>query len=459
MSPTPPGPTAAAAAAVRSPAPATCRPGRLRRFFLPFLPALLAALGLSIHLGVASATVCHGESVPAATLLLPYFEVNLDDPNGLTTLFSINNAAAAAVLTHVAIWSDLSVPLVNFNVYLTGYDVQTINLRDVIVYGNLPQTASAGQDTGDVVSPKGPLSQDVDFSSCQGLLPPPPLSSMELAHLRAALTGRPSPLLGGRCAGQALGDNVARGYITLDTVGNCTSRFPGDAGYFAANGAGDVTDQNVLWGGWTIVDAVQGFAEGSTLVAIEADGTNPATSTPGNYTFYGRYDGWSAVDHRAPLSTTFATQYATNGPFDPATDLLVWRDPKVPQAPFPCAAALGVPPWYPLAQEGIQYFNEQETVAVSQCQFNCPVVPIAFPASAQRTRVNGAALPVPFEFGWLYLDLNWANGAVAGPNPPADPRAAQAWVVMAQSSHAHFAVARDAFRLDSACTAHHLVPQ
>jgi len=33
------------------------------------------------------------------------------------------------VLAHVAIWSDLAVPVFNFNVYLTGYDVQTINLR------------------------------------------------------------------------------------------------------------------------------------------------------------------------------------------------------------------------------------------------------------------------------------------------------------------------------------------
>src|ERR1700719_2623576 len=122
---------------------ASSRPGRLRRLLFS---ALLAALGQPLHLGVASAAVCHGERVPAATLLLPYFEVSLDDPNGLTTLFSINNAAAAAVLAHVAIWSDLSVPVVNFNVYLTGYDVQTINLRDIVVYGHLPQTASAGQD-------------------------------------------------------------------------------------------------------------------------------------------------------------------------------------------------------------------------------------------------------------------------------------------------------------------------
>ena len=31
---------------------------------------------------------------PAATLLYPYFEVDLNDPQGQTTLISINNASA-----------------------------------------------------------------------------------------------------------------------------------------------------------------------------------------------------------------------------------------------------------------------------------------------------------------------------------------------------------------------------
>src|SRR6185503_15597349 len=53
---------------------------------------------------------------PAATLLLPYFEVSLPTvqggkPKGLTTLFSINNASATAVLAHTTIWSELAVPV------------------------------------------------------------------------------------------------------------------------------------------------------------------------------------------------------------------------------------------------------------------------------------------------------------------------------------------------------------
>lgn len=49
----------------------------------------------------ATAELCSIDAVPAATLLLPYFEVDLDSSDGVTTLFSINNAEAAPALAHV----------------------------------------------------------------------------------------------------------------------------------------------------------------------------------------------------------------------------------------------------------------------------------------------------------------------------------------------------------------------
>src|SRR5262249_53882564 len=83
--------------------------------------ALLSLLALG---GQAFAVICTIDDVPAATLLLPYFEVSpCSDPNGVTTLFSVNNASATAILAHVVVWSDLSVPVLDFNIYLTGYDV------------------------------------------------------------------------------------------------------------------------------------------------------------------------------------------------------------------------------------------------------------------------------------------------------------------------------------------------
>ena len=69
------------------------------------------------------------DDVPASTLLLPYFEVDLEHSSGVNTLFSINNASASAAVAHVTVWTDWSFPTLDFDVYLTGFDVQTINLR------------------------------------------------------------------------------------------------------------------------------------------------------------------------------------------------------------------------------------------------------------------------------------------------------------------------------------------
>src|SRR5215210_2076623 len=134
--------------------------------------ALLALLAFS---GPAVAEIGTIDDVPAATLLLPYFECELGPtlvptPGGVTTLFSINNASATAVLAHVTVWTDESIPTLDFDVYLTGYDVQTINDCDIF-NGRLPVTASFGQDPKDTISPKGDISQDINFASCTGRLP------------------------------------------------------------------------------------------------------------------------------------------------------------------------------------------------------------------------------------------------------------------------------------------------
>jgi hypothetical protein len=419
--------------------------------------AVLGAISfLMLALAVpASAAVCNIDVSPAATLLLPYFEVNLDDPNGLTTLVSVNNSSAQAVLAHVTIWSDLSVPVLAFNIYLTGYDVQTINLRDIVVSGVLPQTASAGQDPTDTISPKGAKSQDINFPSCTGQLPPPPLPASFIQHLDLSLTGKGSPIFNGLCAGRNIGDNIARGYITFDTVNNCTLRDASNPAYFSS----DISFQNVLWGDYIYVATTKNFANGGPLVHIEASTTDPATTTAGRYTFYGRYVGWNASDHREPLATTLGGRYAINGTFSGGTNFVVWRDPKANQLPFACQAGEANPPWFPLGQEGFDIFDEEEHVAVPQTSPVCPQPPqnfIPFPAATQRVSVNSAPFPVPFNFGWTYLDL---NATVTGnPNPPFDPAAAQAWLIYDMDSNGHFSVGFEGLRLDSACAPNHVVP-
>ena len=436
----------------------------------------LALLGLLALGGQAFAVICTIDEVPAATLLLPYFEVDLGNANGENTLFSINNASATAVLAHVVVWSDLSKVVLDFNVYLTGYDVQTISLRDIIVNGRLPVTASAGQDPKDTISPKGDFSQDINFASCSGQLPLGALPANYTAHLQQALTGHQSQLFNNLCFGLNHGDNIARGYITVDTVSLCTLQNPGDPGYFGAGGSGFATNQNVLWGDYFYVNSAENFADGNPLVHIEASGTNPETSTPGQYTFYGRYDNpgpWTAIDNREPLSTNFAVRFLNGGDFSGGTDLRVWRDSKtnLPNG-FTCAAtgptagnlaAANAAPWYPLGQEGIVIFDEEEQPNLIP---GVPVSPppptqtnVPFPAETQSVHVGSGALPVPFDFGWLYLNLNTTVSVQNGiGSPPEDPAAAQAWVTARMTASGRFSVGFDAIQLDSACTAVHFCP-
>src|SRR3954449_10229981 len=80
---------------------------------------------------------CDISTAPAATLLLPYFEVdiNAQQTTAQTTLFTITNVTQIPQIAHVTVWTDLSYPVLDFNIFLTGYDVQGINLYDVIARG------------------------------------------------------------------------------------------------------------------------------------------------------------------------------------------------------------------------------------------------------------------------------------------------------------------------------------
>lgn len=410
---------------------------------------------------------------PGATLLLPYFEVNLDDLKASNTIFSITNSSATAILNHVIIWTDLGVPAIEFNVYLTGYDLWRMNIGSFLTTGIMDQTASAGQDPTDTISPKGIFSQDINFASCNGNLPNGPIPPLQLQGLQNALIGQASVNYGpNMCGGINHGDRVARGYITVDTVNNCTQRFPGDPGYFAAGGTGDVTNQNVMFGDSFLISVEQNRAVAQPLVSLIADATNPATSTSGRYTFYGRYDSWTAVDNRQPTSGDFAGRYI-NGTspqglnfMNQGSQAIAWRDSKVMQGPFTCGTT---PSWYPLKQEMILLFDEQEHPQVpSTCQnLPCPQPPslMPFPAATQKVPLNSAAFPTTFAEGWAFLDLH--NTQLGNSNPPVNPAAEQAWVIMlydqgagsgGNNNGSSWEMGEPATLLDSAENPNHFVP-
>src|SRR5947207_10817781 len=87
---------------------------------------------------------CDISATPAATLLLPYFEVDTVAPTGAgaTTLFTIVNTSRYPQIAHVTLWTDWAYPVLSFNVFLTGYDVQGFNLFDIIVRGFIARVPS-----------------------------------------------------------------------------------------------------------------------------------------------------------------------------------------------------------------------------------------------------------------------------------------------------------------------------
>ncbi len=406
------------------------------------LLAAAAALCLStVNLPPASAVIGTIDAVPAATLLLPYFELDLAKQNGVNTLFSINNASNLAVLAHVTVWTDQSVPALDFDVYLTGYDVQTISMRDIFQNGTLPRTASAGQDPTDTISPRGPLSQDVNFSSCSSLPYAPGAVSVSFrSHLQAWFQGNQSTATG-NCAGSKQPDtNILRGYVTVDTVNACNLFFPSDWSYYAPF----LTNQNVLWGNVTYVnpDPVTGnFAQGDTLVHIEACSTCFA---PGDHTFYGRYNGATAADAREPLPTTMAAVFQNGGGFSGGTDYLVWREANADDSAYSCALE-GPPNWYPLSFFQVLIFDEQEMVIdAEECWWGIPDCSpsVMIPNAANRIDV-ASDLQTPFDFGWMHLNLQ--HPAITYPDPYA-----QMWLTTVIEADGRFSIGYPAIQLDNA---------
>ena len=385
---------------------------------------------------------------PGATLLFPYFEVDPNSATGRDTLLTMQNNSATAILNHVTVWTDLGVPVLTFNIYLTGYDVESVDLYDVLVNGNLPQTASAGQDYADQVSPKGFLSQDINFASCNGQLPYqiPALLPAYRTDLRAALTGHAAGFLGNQCSGFNHGDAILRGYVTMDTVNNCTARMPSDPSYII----NDITFQNVMSGEYFLVQAAGTLMHSGPAVAVHADlSGNPDYSTAGNYTFYGRLDSpaWSAADHRQPLPNTWAVDAQTAG-----MQLIVWRDIKIPPTTFACSQPVPPAKGLPLGQETAFSFDNQEQ-------------PLAIPAgtpfglATQRVTLGTAAFPMPAKPGWVYLGLGYNNPVIGAANAPADTAADQAYVAVLQYPESHAtSTGTGAVALDSGQAARHVHP-
>ena len=366
---------------------------------------------------------CRVSVRPAATLLVPWFGVDLAANDGMTTMVSITNIDSRPHLVSVTLWTDWAVPTLTFNLYLSGFDVQTLNLRDILKEGVLPVT---GVNT----SPVGALSDGaVTFPGCAAQSVAP--SRVLPVPLQRSHTGR-SVL--GRCLASPRKTQMATGYVTVDVVNSCSALNPSKPGYFVNGGQGVAANHNVLLGEYMYVDAKRRTAQGEQAVHIVAD----AAAYGSGYTFYGRYVNGAGQDNRQPLGSRFAARYAQGGAAGMETTLTIWRDTKTATA---TGVACGTKPaWAPLGAAEQVVWDEEEGVG------SLPASRARFPWATQAIKVGSGALPITEPVGWTEIDLNHADTALFG-------IVSQGWVTVLRSSRqGGWSTGHDAAMLESVCS-------
>lgn len=369
----------------------------------------------------ALATACRLGVQPAATLLVPWFEVDLGSAQGPTTLIAVTNTDSAPRLARVTLWTDWAVPTTSFDLYLTGFDVTTLNLRDVFV-GQLP-------GTGSEESPHGVLSGGATaFEGCTTHDLATDLTPARAAHVRSRHLGEPSPIDSLCAASPRSGAHrqLATGYVTVDVVRRCSDLTPADPGYFGESGV--ASNANVLMGEVLYVGPGDDSAQGETAVHLVAD---PFTFRRGDNTFYGRYS--RGDDARQPLPSRWATRFMAGGPFSGGTELIVWRDTGSPDAePVGCGTG---PSWGPLSDRGVSYFDEEENPGELGGSTE------RFPWATGKVAIGSGSLAVEPAFGWMILDFRGS---------PIE-RAVQTFVAPVMSASGRYSISFGAAQLDTGC--------
>jgi len=334
--------------------------------------ALVGALVLGTS-SVVYANVCAFDPVPAATLLFPFVAFDYNNPiSGTTTLMAVTNVSSEAEIVHVTLWTDYSRAIFDFNIILSGYDVQTLNVRDWLYLGQLPKTGTTGDllvSPNDAPLADGPVSPPAythpfldpaegtnviqngappaarcrpnDIENYPGYPNYPIIQQSSLDLLRTWLSYSQtfSNVHDASCdeTTAGIGDwfenrnetDVTWMYITMDVVWNCNLFFPDlEPRYFVFNdadpdlaiytwAASDVAGQkrvrNVLMGDVFWLNNALRFSEADHAVHLEANPylANVATVPPGELdavSFYYRYATLQS-DYREPLPTAWAFRY------------------------------------------------------------------------------------------------------------------------------------------------------
>lgn len=389
---------------------------------------------------------CDISLLPAATLLLPYFEVDVNSAAGTgeTTILTVTNTSHLPQAARVTLWTDFGYPVMNFNIYMTGYDVVSLNLFDVIRRGQIAPDDGTGSDVSHVGELSGTNSETefdntlLNEASCHDL--PVQLPQVYITRMMQSFTTGKVPAAGSAFPGC---DNIgtshtnAIGYVTLDVVGSCGITFPTDTGYFTS----DIRYDNVLVGDYIQVNGAQDYAQVNTMVHIRAVPEGGESAAPVNNlprSFYSRYQTGSSTtsDRRQPLPATFAGRWIAGGPANFDTVYKIWREGKS-GATVACAEFAG----NNMTTREIVRFDEEENPEALAIG-NRPSIP-----SASLQNVDDDIFPPATGGavgGWMYFNLDDAT---------ADSIARQGWVVVSMRSEGRFSGDMDAQALGNGCSA------
>ncbi len=358
---------------------------------------------------VVEAVQCGLAHAPAATVLLPYFEVDLEHPGGRTTLFSIGNVEGEPILAHAVLWTNWGNPAAAFDLFVPADGVVSFNLRQVLL-GGIPLTSPPPDP------PEG------WYESCTE---PVTLPEIDEQELRAILTGQPHPQ-DGLCHSSAVEEGrLATGYLTVDVVRDCSGaepRTPFDPGYFLEGGTGLATNDNALIGDFFLIDTANDFAQGETLVPLVAD-----PERFGSPSFYRR------DDNRMPLPATLRSRFLGGGAFTSGTELLIWMEYRT--EPIECGRN-HLDRRFRIEAEWRSEGGELpglESSIVDQ--------------HALRVAVGGDLLPVESDFGTVDVGAQYVQ---SNPGPP-QMGLLQTWMMPIASADSRFSVGLEGVPIEDFC--------
>jgi hypothetical protein len=428
---------------------------------------------------------------PAATLLLPYFEVETAT-RATDTFFTIVNTGYLPQIAHVVVWTDWSYPVLDFNVFLTGFDVQPLSMYDIIVNGiiapipnstTLGGTSSSGTATagGVVLSPVGPFSgannsnPNITIATC-GTLPGAYPSFVKEQVKNLLVTGAQTNVctLAGSPASSHPTATTAVGYVTVDVAAICSQNMPDSPLYVRQ----EILFDNVLTGDYEILNKAAGsnYAGGNPLVHIRAipeggKANSPLVGAQTNlpYTFYQRYENGTYpinYDRRQPLPATFAARYIQGGANAFNTSYRIWREGVTGPSTTCNGSGNSADLNSALPVTALVRFDEHENPAIASTinvSTPLPVQPGAtFPETSTTSTAdakfpqftNGS--PAGDVGGWMYMNLN--SGTVCTlcvadvalhPNwPNAGARASQNWVIVSMNGGTGGGAANGLFGVD-----------